>query len=110
MSEFFNTITFHRIYVAFRGTASTDDWKDNLKAFQEEGSSLMKIIRGRFHSGFLLRAKGFPADKILNDEGYRQERSLNVQLFEHHFLFTSVPVMAVNMTNCSPVSMKLNRK
>ena len=62
---------FHRIYVAFRGTASTEDWKDNLKAFQEEGSSVMKIIRGRLHSGFLLRAKGFPADKILNDEGYR---------------------------------------
>ena len=38
---------------------------------QEEGSSVMKIIRGRFHSGFLHRAKAFPNDKILNDDEYR---------------------------------------
>ena len=31
----------------------------------------MKIIRGRFHSGFLHRAKAFPNDKILNDDEYR---------------------------------------
>lgn len=61
----------NRLYVAFRGTASTEDWKDNMKAFQEEGSSVMKIIRGKFHSGFLSRAICFPANKILNDEEYK---------------------------------------
>ena len=61
----------NRLYIGFRGTASTDDWKDNLRAFQEDGAAAMKIIRGRFHSGFLSRAVAFPADKILNDEAYR---------------------------------------
>ena len=28
-------------------------------------------ILGKFHSGFLDRAKGFPVDKIFNDENYK---------------------------------------
>ncbi len=62
-----------RVYVAFRGTRTKEDWKDNLRAYQVEGnvSCTAKAIRGKVHSGFLDRAAQFPVEKLLSDESLR---------------------------------------
>ncbi len=71
-----------RVYVAFRGTHSTEDWKDNLKAYQVEGGAMgggggnsnCKSVRGRIHAGFLERAAAFPVDKLLGDESLQDKQ------------------------------------
>ena len=59
-----------RIYVAFRGTYSRDDWKTNMKANLESNNS---IVEGQFHSGFLERASEFPMETLLNREEFRHK-------------------------------------
>ena len=57
-----------RIYIAFRGTKDLNDWKYNLQAFRERCGS---VIPGKFHSGFLQRAKSFPMETIFSDENFK---------------------------------------
>ncbi len=67
-----------RAYIAFRGTHDLEDWRDNLKAYQVEGTASCassRSIKGKLHSGFLERASQFPIDKILGDETL-QDRQL----------------------------------
>ena len=54
-----------RVYLAFRGTDSTKDLKEDLKIYQREAKS--GRIKGKFHAGFLARAEKFPLQKLLAD-------------------------------------------
>ena len=51
-----------RVYISFRGTQTTQDWTNNLKAFQIK--NMDQVPQGKLHSGFLERAQTFPFDKL----------------------------------------------
>ena len=61
----------NRLYIAFRGTTNSDDWQDNMKAFQIDGTSQYNLIKGKFHAGFFERAVSFPFEMILSEEDFK---------------------------------------
>ncbi|XP_047128035.1 uncharacterized protein LOC101241641 isoform X1 [Hydra vulgaris] len=62
----------NRVYISFRGSQSISDWKECMKAFKCPNIS-STISTGKFHAGFLNRAKKFPLQKVLNNKDFAEK-------------------------------------
>ncbi|XP_075241655.1 uncharacterized protein LOC142336627 [Convolutriloba macropyga] len=59
------------VYIAFRGTETINDVKEDLKIYQKAASQ--GLAHGRFHAGFLSRAEMFPLEKVLMSDLVRNK-------------------------------------
>nr|XP_047128037.1 uncharacterized protein LOC101241641 isoform X3 [Hydra vulgaris] len=61
-----------KISLEARGSQSISDWKECMKAFKCPNIS-STISTGKFHAGFLNRAKKFPLQKVLNNKDFAEK-------------------------------------